>query len=193
MTPRPRLLPLGAAVLAAALAACDQRMIDQPRYEVWEAAELFPDGSAVQRPAPGAVARGDPAWLAELATRPEMTPALLERGRERYTIFCAPCHSPTGDGDGMIVQRGFPRPPSYHIPRLREAPDSHYLSVIANGYGVMYEYGSRVSPANRWAIVAYIRALQLSRAVEIAALPPAVRAALEERDADLDSGREAAP
>jgi mono/diheme cytochrome c family protein len=91
------------------------------------------------------------------------TPALLQRGRERFNIYCAPCHSLTGDGDGMIARRGFPSPPSYHTDRLRNAPDSHFYQVISNGYGVMYSYADRVAPPDRWAIVAYIRALQLSQ------------------------------
>jgi mono/diheme cytochrome c family protein len=92
-----------------------------------------------------------------------ITPALLTRGRERFDIDCAPCHSRAGDGDGMIARRGFPRPPSYHTDRLRNAPDSHFYQVISNGYGVMYPYADRITSADRWAIVAYIRALQLSQ------------------------------
>ena len=91
------------------------------------------------------------------------TPELLQRGRERFNIYCAPCHSLAGDGDGMIARRGFPTPPSYHTDRLRNAPDSHFYQVISNGYGVMYSYADRVAPPDRWAIVAYIRALQLSQ------------------------------
>lgn len=92
-----------------------------------------------------------------------VTMALLERGRERYDIYCAPCHGRSGNGDGMIARRGFPAPPSYHTDRLRNAPDSHFYQVITHGYGVMYPYSDRVAPADRWAIVAYIRALQLSQ------------------------------
>lgn len=92
-----------------------------------------------------------------------ITADLLARGRERFNIYCAPCHSVAGDGDGMIVRRGFPRPPSYHTDRLRNAPDSHFYQVISNGYGVMYPYADRVAPQDRWAIIAYIRALQLSQ------------------------------
>ncbi len=92
-----------------------------------------------------------------------VTPALLDRGRERFNIYCAPCHSMAGDGDGMIARRGFPSPPSYHTDRLRNAADSHFYQVITNGYGVMYPYADRIAPQDRWAIVAYIRALQLSQ------------------------------
>ncbi|HET7401270.1 MAG TPA: cytochrome c, partial [Usitatibacter sp.] len=98
-----------------------------------------------------------------------VTLALLQRGQERYGIYCVPCHSPLGDGDGMVARRGFPHPPSYHIDRLRRAPDRHFYDVITNGYGVMYAYGDRVAPPDRWAIVAYIRALQRSQGARLAA------------------------
>jgi mono/diheme cytochrome c family protein len=110
-----------------------------------------------------------------------MSAALLARGRERFDIYCAPCHSRTGDGDGMIVQRGMPRPPSFHSQRLREVPDRHFLQVITLGYGAMYAYADRVPPADRWAITAYIRALQLSRDAEVASLPEEVRRTLDEK------------
>lgn len=92
-----------------------------------------------------------------------ITLPLLARGRERYDIYCAPCHSMAGDGDGLVVQRGFPAPPSYHNERLRRAADSHFYQVISEGYGAMYPYADRIAPEDRWAIVAYIRALQLSQ------------------------------
>ena len=92
-----------------------------------------------------------------------VTLALLERGQQRFDIYCAPCHGLSGNGDGMIVRRGFPAPPSYHTDRLRNAPDSHFYQVISHGYGVMYPYADRIDPHDRWAIVAYIRALQLSQ------------------------------
>jgi mono/diheme cytochrome c family protein len=92
-----------------------------------------------------------------------ITTALLARGQQRFNIYCAPCHGRSGDGAGMIVQRGFPAPPSYHTDRLRNAPDSHFYQVISDGYGTMYPYADRITPHDRWAIVAYIRALQLSQ------------------------------
>jgi mono/diheme cytochrome c family protein len=107
-----------------------------------------------------------------------ITPALLARGRERFDINCAPCHSTVGDGDGMIVRRGFPSPPSYHTDRLRNAPDSHFYQVISNGYGAMYPYADRIAPADRWAIVAYIRALQLSQHLPASELSAGDRAKL---------------
>jgi mono/diheme cytochrome c family protein len=115
------------------------------------------------------------ASAAEAATSPQVTAALLRRGQERYTIYCMPCHSPAGDGDGPVVRRGFPHPPSYHEQRLRDAPDRHFFDVITQGHGVMYSYADRVSPQDRWAIVAYIRALQLSQHAQLAALPPPLR------------------
>jgi mono/diheme cytochrome c family protein len=114
-----------------------------------------------------------------LATNPlPMDRATLERGRERFDIYCSPCHSVAGDGDGMIVRRGFPGPPSYHTDRLRNAPDAHFYSVITNGYGLMYSYADRVAPRDRWAIVAYIRALQLSQDARIGDVPPERRVEL---------------
>ncbi len=125
----------------------------------------------LQKPAPGTVARGDLARDRQKTEKPPLTAALLERGREQFNIFCAPCHSRTGDGDGMIVHRGMPRPPSYHQGRLRSAPDQHFFDVMTNGYGAMYSYASRVQPADRWAITAYIRALQLSQYATLDLVP----------------------
>jgi len=128
--------------------------------------------------------RGDAAVIADLDARaaqrlPERPDrALLLRGQERYSVYCLPCHGAGGDGDGPVVQRGFPAPPSYHLERLLDAPDRHFVDVIEHGYGVMYPYADRVGMADRWAIAAYIRALQLSRRVAVAQLPAALRAAL---------------
>jgi mono/diheme cytochrome c family protein len=97
--------------------------------------------------------------------------ALLARGRERYDIYCSPCHGFSGHGDGMIVQRGFPTPPSYHSARLRSADAQHFFDVITHGYGVMYSYAARVEPRDRWAIIAYIRALQQSQRTDMADVP----------------------
>ncbi|HEX3972130.1 MAG TPA: cytochrome c [Stellaceae bacterium] len=109
---------------------------------------------------------------------PQVTLALLQRGQERFNIYCAPCHSRVGDGHGMIVQRGFPTPPSYFIDRLLAAPSQHFYDVITNGYGAMYSYADRVTPQDRWAIVAYIRALQASQHAAIAQLSPDEKAEL---------------
>ncbi len=108
----------------------------------------------------------------------------LARGRERFNIYCAVCHGATGDGNGMIVQRGFPQPPSFHDQRLRDAPAGHFVDVITNGYGVMYSYASRVAPEDRWAIAAYIRALQLSQHAASADAEPNAAKQLETANND---------
>jgi mono/diheme cytochrome c family protein len=164
------LAPLAALL---ALAACKQDMIQQRKYEVYERASLWPDNTAA-RPLPaGVVAQGDIARDDAARQPPPVTPALLARGQERYGIYCSPCHGIAGEGDGMIVHRGFPQPPSYHSERLRNAPARHFFDVITEGYGVMYPYAARVAPADRWAIAAYIRALQTSHAVAVAEAPEA--------------------
>ena len=109
------------------------------------------------------LAQGGPSAQAGYSNPLPITPQLLRRGQQRFDIYCAPCHSPAGDGDGMIARRGFPHPPSYHTDALRNAPDSHFYDVITNGYGAMFAYADRITPQDRWAIVAYIRALQLSQ------------------------------
>jgi mono/diheme cytochrome c family protein len=100
-----------------------------------------------------------------------VTRAVLERGRQRFEINCVPCHGETGEGNGIVVQRGFPAPPSYHIERLRAAPVGHFFDVMTRGYGVMYSYATRVTPEDRWAIAAYIRALQLSENAKLGDMP----------------------
>jgi mono/diheme cytochrome c family protein len=175
-----RLLPL--VGLLALLAACGQySMANQKKYQSYGVADLFPDDSTMQEPVPGTVWRGELASRAVLDQRPPMTMALLDRGQERFNIFCSPCHGRDGDGQGVIVQRGFPPPPSYHTDALRDAPDQHFLDVIQNGYGVMYSYAERVPPPDRWAIVAYIRALQLGQRAVVAELPEDLRRSLQEQ------------
>lgn len=117
-----------------------------------------------ERPAvAGARARVTDAQLKTASIPFPVTREVLDRGQERFDIYCSPCHGRTGDGNGMIVQRGFPQPPSFHLDRLRTAPDGHFYDVITHGFGTMYNYAARVKPTDRWAITAYIRALQLSR------------------------------
>jgi mono/diheme cytochrome c family protein len=157
-----------AMMLAAALAGCDD-MSTQPKQR-----HYAPDTAPVAMPE-GTVEYRDPSTQ----TPPPLTMALLERGQERFRIYCTPCHSELGDGHGMIVQRGFPPPPSYHIDRLREAPIQHFYDVMTQGYGAMYPFADRVSPQDRWAIAAYIRALQKSQSVSIADLPAGEREALQ--------------
>lgn len=165
---------LPCATCLVLVCACDN-MANQPKrlpYEVYLTEPAVPP----LRTAPeGTVARD--AQLGPVSP-PPLTPALLQRGRERFQIYCAVCHGQAGYGDGQIVQRGFPAPPSYHIDRLRNAPNQHFYDVITNGYGVMFSYAQRVTPADRWAIVAYIRALQASQHTPVAQLSSAERAKL---------------
>lgn len=189
-----RLLP--AAFLLLLLTGCDLvpfHMRDQPRYDPLEPSTLWADNMSA-RPIPAnTVPRGE--WgeiilddalysgqvegeYVENIPLP-VTRELLLRGQERYNIFCSPCHGRVGDGQGMIVQRGFPTPPSFHNDRLREEPDGYYYDVITNGFGVMYSYASRVPPRDRWAITAYIRALQLSQNAGLEDIPAEAREELE--------------
>lgn len=140
------------------LAACGN-MVQQPRYDEYEASPLFPNGMAMQAPPEGTIARDAPEHAAG-ERRPPMSLALIERGRDRFEIFCKPCHGVDGSGRGAIPARGFPQPPDFHSARLKAAPAAHFYDVIDNGYGVMFAYGDRVPPPDRWAIAAYIRALQ---------------------------------
>lgn len=146
------------------MASCDESQDAQFRYNT-EAASVqpWPSISAAIPPPDGVVAQGDLEAAAAARTPPPATPQLLQRGRERFGIFCAPCHGLDGAADGIIVARGFPKPPSFHSAELRSAPAQLYFDTITNGYGAMYSYADRVPPADRWAIVAYIRALQLSQ------------------------------
>ena len=162
---------------AIALAACDQNMDVQPKYSGYSPAPAF-RGSVLRTPPAGTVARDDSAREQATTRKPAVTAALLERGRERFGIFCQPCHGAGGDGNGIIVQRGMPRPTSYHDERLRAADDQYLFDVITNGHGAMYSYASRVPPADRWAIVSYVRALQLSRHASLDDVPPDQRAQL---------------
>ncbi len=143
------------------LAGCHQSltMSDQPKGSEWERTSFFRNGRVVQAPSPGSVAREDDTANV-LTEKPPMTLALVQRGRERFNIFCSECHGYGGDGNGMVVRRGFPQPPSFHQARLVNAPDEHFVDVITNGHGVMYSYADRIPPQDRWAIAAYIRALQ---------------------------------
>ncbi len=184
------LVATGVLVAALPLSACRQDMHNQPRYEPMEYSAFFPDQRAA-RPVPaGTVARGQlhedqhfytgkvGGRFAETFPMP-ITRALLERGRERYDIYCSPCHDRTGSGSGMIVRRGYLAPPSFHIERLRSQAPGYFFNAITNGFGKMPSYALQIPVADRWAIVAYVRALQLSQHATLADVPAAERVALE--------------
>ena len=184
----------------AVLAGCERglhEMYDQPKYKPLTPTSLFADGNSSRPQVPGTVAYSAGAAAGSSSGRegelpgpapagpdsgfanPErISAALLARGRERFDIYCAPCHARVGDGQGMIVQRGFPAPPSYFIDRLMSVPSQHFYDVITNGYGAMYSYAERVAPPDRWAIIAYIRTLQLSQHAALDDVPPDKRALL---------------
>lgn len=177
MSRRAALPGLLALVLVAALPACDDTdMAEQPSIKPYDSSALFSNGQGMRPPLPGTVALEDADAGAAMPAR--IDAALLARGAERFGIYCTPCHGQLGDGRGMIVARGFPAPPSFHERRLRAAKAQHFVDVIANGYGVMYRYAARVNPADRWAIAAHIRALQLSQDIAVAGLPTNARAEL---------------
>jgi mono/diheme cytochrome c family protein len=190
--PRRARFPLLAllAPLALGSAACRQDMHDAPRVEAYEATDAFDDGRGNRQLVEGTVPRG---WLnddEQLTTGKvngqlvdefpfPVTREVLDRGRQRYNAYCTPCHGPTGLGNGMIVQRGLKAPPSFHDDRLRTSPAGYYFDVMTNGFGVMQDYRSQVDVKDRWAITAYIRALQLSQRATLADVP-------HDKVADLD-------
>ncbi|WP_263262301.1 cytochrome c [Pseudomonas sp. RIT-PI-S] len=166
------------AAMVVALVACDN-LERQRKARDQAASDFFPNGQVQQAPPPGTVPRGAAAREAELRQRPALTAELLQRGQDRYQVYCTPCHGLAGDGHGTVVARGFPAPPDFTEPRLRAAPEGYFVNVISNGYGQMYSYAARVAPVDRWAIAAYIRALQLSRHAPVGQLPAEDRQALE--------------
>jgi cytochrome c553 len=184
-------LVIVAAVAGMAAAGCRQDMHDAPRYDPLEASTFFADGQASRLPVANTVARGQlredrhmyegvaDGRPAETFPMP-VTEPVMARGRERYDVFCTPCHGPTGEGNGMIVQRGFRQPPSYHEERLREAPVGYFFDVMTNGFGAMQDYRSQLTVEDRWAVAAYIRALQLSQGASPEDVPA-------DRLADLDA------
>ena len=175
-----------ALMAVVAISGCRLDMHLQPKYLPYAPTQFFHDGRSERPPVEGTVARGQLRLDELLYTGKEngvesnrfpfpITQADLERGHEQYNVFCTPCHDYTGGGNGMIVQRGFPHPPSYHIDRLRNAPVGHFFDVMTNGFGAMYSYGSRIDPQDRWRIAAYIRALQLSQHATIDDVPANAR------------------
>jgi mono/diheme cytochrome c family protein len=181
---------IAALALVCLASGCRQDMQVQPRYNPYDASTFFGDSRSARPPVPGTIARGH-LHLDELLYSGKVdgkdaevfpfpiTRADLNRGRERYNIYCTPCHDVTGSGRGMIVLRGFPQPPSFHIDRLRQAAPGHFFDVMTNGLGVMYSYSARVSPEDRWRIAAYIRALQLSQQATIVDVPAAQQKLLQ--------------
>jgi mono/diheme cytochrome c family protein len=184
---------LAVGTLACALLAsgCAQRMTNQPKYKPYAASSFFADGQSARPLMPDTVSRDDPQTDEQLDTgmvggQPvdtfplSITKDVLLRGRQRFDIFCSECHGRTGSGDGMIVQRGFKRPPSFHTDRLRAAPVGHFFDVITNGFGAMASYAADISVQDRWAIISYIRALQLSQHAAPEDAPPDQRKPFEE-------------
>jgi len=179
-----------AALSTLLLTGCGRNMYDQAKYQVDEPSSLFQNGTS-NRPLPeGTVTRtrgavnpsfytgqGENGLLRELPI--PLTQEVLNRGQQRYNIYCSPCHNYSGDGNGTIVQKGFVQPASFHEQRLRDQPVGYFFNVITNGYGRMYPYASRIPPEDRWAISAYVRALQLSQNAPVDALPENVREQLE--------------
>jgi mono/diheme cytochrome c family protein len=175
MKSRTRSLALLPCALCLVFAAgCRQDMHNQPKYRPLRASEFFPNSSSARTLVEGTIARGtlqaDPAFFTgkngalfvnELPF--PVTPEALDRGQERFNIYCTPCHDSTGSGNGLVVQRGYPQPPSFHIDRLRQAEAGYLFDVMSNGFGRMPDYRAQVTPRDRWNIVAYVRALQLSQ------------------------------
>jgi hypothetical protein len=165
---------LSAAFTLLFVSGCRQDMHNQPKYRPLRPSTLFADGSSARPPIEGTVARGtliaDEAMFtgksggAPVTEFPfAITQADLDRGQERYNIFCAPCHDQTGNGRGMVVQRGYRQPPSFHIARLKQVEHGYIFDVITNGFGVMPDYRAQIDARDRWRIIAYLRALQLSQ------------------------------
>jgi len=176
-------------LLSAFLSGCHQKMSNQPKYDPLEPSDFFTDGMSARPRVPGTVARG------ELVTDPflstgkiggvdgdgypfPITQADLDRGQERFDIYCSECHGRLGDGNGMIPSRGFRRPPSYHTAALRAAKTGHFFDVMTNGFGAMPPYNVQVSVEDRWKIIAYIRTLQNSQNATMADVPPQEQAKL---------------
>ena len=189
-----------ALLCVLALAGCRQDMHDQPKYRPLRGSPFFGDGSSARPLVDGTIARGtlqdDEAFftgkaggqpVAELPFA--VDEQVLDRGQQRFDIFCTPCHDATGSGRGMVVQRGYRQPPSLHEERLRTAPAGHFFDVMTNGFGVMPDYRAQINPRDRWAIVAYIRALQLSHRAAPSDVPGGDPAKLAKPAAPAGSGQ----
>ncbi|SPF52086.1 quinol:cytochrome c oxidoreductase monoheme cytochrome subunit 2 [Candidatus Sulfopaludibacter sp. SbA4] len=186
-------LKLAVVVLAgAASVACRQDMQDQPKYIPLRPSEFFSDGRSERPLIDGTVARGhlndDAAFYTgkgpdgkPLDTFPfPVTKDVILRGQDRFNVYCSPCHDRGGDGNGMIVRRGYRKPPSYHTDKIRQLQNGFIFDVITNGFGAMPDYAAQIPPRDRWAIVAYVRALQLSRSASINDVPAEARAQLSQ-------------
>lgn len=180
---------MGSVLLALfGTAACRQDMQDQPKYIPLRPTNFFTDGRSERPLIEGTVARGhlDEDTLFYTGKGPDgkfvdtfpfpVTKDVILRGQQRFDIYCSPCHDHTGNGDGMVVRRGFRHPPSYHIERLQKIPNGYIFDVMTNGFGAMPSYALQIQPADRWAIVSYVRALQLSEAATINDVPANLRA-----------------
>src|ERR687891_363623 len=161
------------ALALSALAACRQQMANQPYHQPLEASEFFSDRMA-SRPPPEGTVPLEPNQETEARSKDRLA------GKERYNIYCAPCHDRTGSGEGMVVQRGFTKARSFHLAEMRDAPPGHFYDVMTNGFGAMTSYAHAVTPDDRWAIAAYIRALQFSRHAPLAELASEDRDKLQE-------------
>ncbi len=168
---------------SAVLSGCSlkQDMALQPKNRPLSPSDFFADGRSARPLVENTVARGS-VLEDEMVVSKEssafplpLNQELLERGENRYKVFCSPCHGLQGDGNGMIAMRGMKHPPSYHQDRLRQVPNGYVYDVITNGFGAMLGYSAQIAPRDRWAVVAYVRALQLSRNAKLAELPPDVR------------------
>lgn len=178
------------AALAALTAACRQDMHDQPKYTALQASSFFPDNSSA-RPLPaGTVARGQLRedallYTGKVGDEPAaefpfpLTPEVMARGRVMYEAHCSHCHGLTGGGDGMVVQRGFTKPPVLYDARFKEAPIGHFFDVITNGFGAMPDHAAQIKVRDRWAIAAYLRALQAGASGTVDDVPAAERDALD--------------
>lgn len=182
-----RIFVLGLVILSLLMVSgCRLDMHIDPRYDPFSPSTFFPDGRSERPLVPGTVARGhlrtdELLYTGRINGQPAnefpfpITKADLKRGQQRYDIYCTPCHDYTGSGEGMIVRRGFPAPPSYHTAKLMNAPAGHLFDVMTNGYGTMFSYADRVSVKDRWRIAAYIRALQLSQDATLNDVPASER------------------
>lgn len=180
------LLGLSAGLVFSLVSGCQiqQDMARQPKNKPLTPTSFFEDGRSERPLVENTVARGSLADDDLFVSKDSnafplpLTPALLSRGQERYKIFCTPCHGLQGDGNGMVAMRGMKHPPTYHQDRLRQVPNGYLYDVVTNGFGAMLGYSAQIPPADRWAIIAYVRALQLSRNAPVSELSPALRAKL---------------